>query len=132
MLPCLSPFAAVLCRNPFCGIFVKGLPAGSAVVGLDKHAQSKTIIRLSATFEAAPEAGDCGVRLKNVKDDRTLVTDILGKPKALAKKGGKLVFEDGAAEAAAAAVAATGVVAAPEDSPADLESSSAARLDAHR
>ena len=33
------------------------------------------------------------VRLTNTNESRTLVTDILGKPKAKAKVGGKLVFE---------------------------------------
>ena len=60
-----------------------------------QHAQSKTIIRLSAALSLDSAAGDSagGVQLTDVKDSRTLVTDILGRPKAKAKVGGKLVFE---------------------------------------
>jgi len=108
-------------RNPFCGIFVKGAPPGSAAFGLDKHAQSKTIIRLEATvaFRAAAAAADgagtvagatgvpsatgatakaekkavvgvggasLAVELTGVKDERLLVTEVLGAPKAIGKK----------------------------------------------
>jgi len=85
-------------RNPFCGIFIKGGSPGEAAFGLDKHAQSKTIIRLEAkVVRESCEGGKARVRLVDVRDTRTLATDVLynGKaPKAVAKVGGKLVFSE--------------------------------------
>ena len=112
-----DPTEVIGYRNPFCGVFVKGAPPGSAAFALDKRAQSKTIIRLEVTVQCKDNEGkgtvsDKGkrkgemlVELVDVTDDRTLVTDILGQPKAIAKVAGKLVFADGDTEAAEKLVA---------------------------
>ena len=55
------------------------------------------------------------VELRDIVDRRTLVTDILGKPKALAKVGGKLVFAEDEQQKADAAIKARMALAASSD-----------------
>jgi hypothetical protein len=87
-------------RNPFAFVGVKGAPAGSATFSLDKHAQSKTIVRAQCTAIAGTAKGTT-TELHDMQETRTLLTDILGKPKICGyNPGGRPIFSKEAVKAA--------------------------------
>jgi hypothetical protein len=87
-------------RNPFIFVGVKGAAMGTAAFGLDKHAQSKSLLRIEVKL-VKNEAGVVAIS-ENTKS-RVLLTDLLGKPKAIGKtKGGRLLFAKEDVEAAKA------------------------------
>ena len=78
---------------------------GSAAFSLDKHAQSKTIVR--AQVLAVHNSAKGVTELQDIKETRTLLTDILGIPKICGyRAGGRPIFSKEEAARAKAEAAA--------------------------
>jgi hypothetical protein len=100
-LGCSEDCEVIGYRNPFAFVGVKGALPGSAVFSLDKHAQSKTIVRAQCTAIAGTKGSTCTTELRDVQENRTLLTDILGMPKILGyAAGGRPLFSKEAVKAA--------------------------------